>query len=338
MKENRNSNIELYRIIIMILIVAHHYLVHSGLVEEISNNFYSFKTIYLLTFGAWGKTGINCFILITGYFMSISSISLKKWLKLTGKIVFYNIVIYLLFVISGYEVFSLKIFIKTTMPIWNLSTGFTSCYLIFYLFIPFINLLILNMNEKQHINLLILCLSVYTIWGSLPFITVSMNYITWFMVVYLIGAYIRLYPKKIYTNYKLWSCLTIFFILLSIASIILLSKFNYGGLFFLADSNKIFAVLVSVSSFILFVNLPISYNKYINLIGGSTFGVLLIHTCCDSMLLWLWRDILKTPQMYTSSKLYIHSIISVICVFTTCVIIDLIRKKIGHYIFKKIGC
>ena len=33
-KKERNSNIELYRIIVMLLIVMHHYVVNSGLLDE----------------------------------------------------------------------------------------------------------------------------------------------------------------------------------------------------------------------------------------------------------------------------------------------------------------
>ena len=31
--KERNSNLELYRIIVMLLIVAHHYVVNSGLIQ-----------------------------------------------------------------------------------------------------------------------------------------------------------------------------------------------------------------------------------------------------------------------------------------------------------------
>ena len=36
-KEARNSNLELYRIIVMFFIVSHHYLVNSGLLPVIEN-------------------------------------------------------------------------------------------------------------------------------------------------------------------------------------------------------------------------------------------------------------------------------------------------------------
>ena len=68
----RDSNIELYRIISMLLIVAHYYVVNSGLTYgggPIYKDALSFPSLFLLVFGAWGKIGINCFVLITGYFM-----------------------------------------------------------------------------------------------------------------------------------------------------------------------------------------------------------------------------------------------------------------------------
>ena len=92
----RNSNLELFRIIVMLFIVAHHYVVNSGLTDlngPIGCDPVSAKSIFLLLFGAWGKTGINCFVLITGYFMCKSQITLKKFLKLLLQIMFYKVVI-----------------------------------------------------------------------------------------------------------------------------------------------------------------------------------------------------------------------------------------------------
>jgi peptidoglycan/LPS O-acetylase OafA/YrhL len=73
-KKLRNSNLELYRIISMMMIVAHHYVVNSGLTGEggpLLTDFTSGKSLFLSVFGAWGKTGINCFLMITGYYMCL---------------------------------------------------------------------------------------------------------------------------------------------------------------------------------------------------------------------------------------------------------------------------
>lgn len=79
MKEHRNSNIELFCIILMLVIIAHHYVVNSGIttcydVSDITPNM-----IFLQLFGFGGKIGINCFTLITGYFMVKSKWSLRKF-------------------------------------------------------------------------------------------------------------------------------------------------------------------------------------------------------------------------------------------------------------------
>ena len=37
-KKNRDSNIELLRIIMMIIIVGHHYIVNSGIMDVINSN------------------------------------------------------------------------------------------------------------------------------------------------------------------------------------------------------------------------------------------------------------------------------------------------------------
>lgn len=144
----RSSNIELYRIIVMLLIIAHHYVINSDLMDCINTSPFSRSSVFLLLFGMWGKIGINCFVLITGYFMCTSKISLKKILKLLLQVEFYNLTIYLIFFSVGYTDFEIKSFIKTLFPIGSITTGFTSCFLLFYLCIPFLNVLIGNISKK----------------------------------------------------------------------------------------------------------------------------------------------------------------------------------------------
>ena len=78
----RSSNLELYRVIVMLAIVAHHYVVNSGVLQLAYDAPMQANSLFALLFGAWGKAGINCFVLITGYFMCTSRITLKKFVKL----------------------------------------------------------------------------------------------------------------------------------------------------------------------------------------------------------------------------------------------------------------
>ena len=101
-KKLRDSNLELFRILTMLLIVAHHYVVNSGLTSPdgpIVANPLATDSIFLLLIGAWGKIGINCFVLITGYFMCKSEITATKFVKLLFEIMFYKIIIGLIFIL-----------------------------------------------------------------------------------------------------------------------------------------------------------------------------------------------------------------------------------------------
>ena len=79
---HRFTNLELYRIIVMLLIIAHHYVVNTGIMGLMEKDPLSMKSIFFYIFGMWGKTGINCFVLITGYFMCKSNIQVSQVQKL----------------------------------------------------------------------------------------------------------------------------------------------------------------------------------------------------------------------------------------------------------------
>lgn len=101
------------------------------------------------------------------------------------------------------------------------------------------------------------------------------------------------------------------------------------ALYFVADSNKFFAVVVAVNSFLWFKNLDIRYSKIINTLGAATFGVLLIHDNSDAMRTWLWRDMVDCVGHYTLPlwQLILYSVGSVIIIFILCSLIDIFRAK-----------
>lgn len=160
----RDSNIELFRIITMIAIIAHHYVVNSGLIADTGPIYadpLSWRSIFLFLFGAWGKTGINCFVLITGYFMCKSHITARKFVKLLFEVMFYQIVIQAIFIVLGYTPLSIPTIVKMTFPVTAIAQNFTGTYLVFFLCIPFLNILITNLQEQQHIYLLLLSGFIY---------------------------------------------------------------------------------------------------------------------------------------------------------------------------------
>ncbi len=339
----RNSNLELYRIIVMLLIVAHHYVVNSGVMHAMQENPTSLPSLYYYILGAWGKVGINCFVLITGYFMCTSSITLKKFLKLFTEVCFYLVAVNAIFFLSGYEALTLKNVWSDMQLLLDVSQCFTSCFIMFYLFIPFLNTLVHNMTRRQHLYLIVLCLSIFS--GIATFILghVAINYVVWFCILYFIASYLRMYQpmKQLHWGHLMGGAL-----FLSLASIIMIlfiaerTGYNLPQYHFISDSNKLLAVLLSVCSFMYFKDLRIPQSKVINRIAQSCFGVLLIHANSDAMRQWLWKDILNVEGQYRSDNYVWYSLLSVLSIYIICTMIDQLRiicieKPLFNYMDKR---
>ncbi|MBO4367599.1 MAG: acyltransferase [Clostridia bacterium] len=331
-ERKRDSNLEVYRIITMLLIIAHHYVGNSGLLSDqaVYSAPLSFKSLFLLFFGAWGKMGINCFVLITGYFMCQSRITARKFIKLLGEVIFYRVVIYLIFTLSGYTQFSITSFMIMFIPVTKIEHNFTPCFLVFYLCIPFLNALVHHLTEKQHIRLICLSAFLYIILGTIH--KVAMNYVSWFAVLFFIASYIRMYPKQCFSNGKLWALLTLGSITTATISVVIGAKLGVVGnlqmyYYFVSDSNALLAVMTGISSFMLFKNLKIPHSKFINTVAASTFGVLCIHAGGDTMRQWLWHDLLNNVGFYNSPYLLLHAFGSVLGIFIVCTFIDILRVR-----------
>ena len=182
---------------------------------------------------------------------------------------------------------------------------------------------------------MVLFLSVYSVFGNIFPQKLRMNYITWFFVIYLIGSYIRLYPNKVFESKKISTIATTISISFSIATIFICLYLGKktgekNAYYYISDSNKILAVITSVSLFLTFKNMSIRYNKTINKIAESIFGVLLIHANSDPMRKFLWGTLLhnKEIKFFKPYEIILHSILCVLLIFTICSLIDQIRIKL----------
>lgn len=334
--KGRSSNLELYRIIVMLFIVAHHYVVNSGLMSVMSENMLSANTIFYSLFGAWGKTGINCFVLITGFFMCKSEITLRKFLKLFLWVITYIIVFLIIFLMCDYKPFGVLSMLYEAIPLKNITNGFVSCFIVFYLCIPFLNILLNNIGKKQHLWLIILLLFIYTVHGSVPkLMSINMNYVSWFSVLYFIAAFLRFYPIKEHDT-KFWGYAALISFGLSSAGILALNylqtkigiKADVDYSYMLVqDSNTFLALINGITSFMWFKSMKIRNSKHINTIAASAFGVLLIHANSNTMRQWLWKDTVDCIGHFDTPYYWLYAIGCVLAIYAICTIIDFIRIK-----------
>lgn len=328
----RSSNLELYRIIVMFLILCGHYVFNSNLLHEFWGSFSIYSLFYSI-FGMWGKVGINCFVMISGYFMCQSRITLRKFLKLYLEVVFYSLVIYCMFVITGRSSFTLQgLFLQLT-PFWKIeSDSFVSAYIIWWLFIPFLNIIVHGMQRKQHLLLIGLCVIVFTIYPLLPFTRIAINPLCWFSTLYLIASYLKIYPKTIFKgdSARFWGGMTILLMVLAVLGMALslygASKWEWqiNPYWLVMDYNAPLALLIGVSSFICFKSMKLRHSSFINIVASTTFGILLIHARSDEMRQWLWNEVVGSAAHY--SRLW-YAFIACVCVYSLCSIIDWLRIK-----------
>ncbi len=346
-KKVHDSNIELFRVFLMLMIVAHHYVVNSGFTSLFDYSNITGNMIFLQFLGWGGKTGINCFLLITGFFM-YTQFRFKKLLKLYLEVKFYCVIFYFIFLFTEYRTFSAGYFVFKVLfgVIGNLNGDFTGGFFALFLIFPFLNILINKMNKYQHMTLIGVLLVIYTI-SSTFFLNQNFEYLGWYLTVYLIGAFVGRYPCKMFENKKIWTWLSAAGLGLAWLSILaedfIGMRFEQNGFnkwdFMFAGENKLLAIICGFCFFMLFKNIKIKRNKLINTVASSTFGVLLIHANSNEMRQFLWKDLLKNTTYYSSKYLVLHAAASIIEVYIICVLIDMIRinlleKPLFHFIDK----
>lgn len=335
--ELRSSNLELLRILSMLAIIAHHYVVNSGITEQYDYVHVTQNMIFLQFWGMWGKTAINSFILISGYFMCTKALTIKRYLKVFLETIFYKYLIFIVLLIAGYEQITAVRLFNLLFGYFRYANGggnFTSSFLMFYLFVPFYNLLIERMKRGQHAALCALLFFWYTICGTFFLNGSVFGEVTWFMVLYFIAAYVRLYPCRWTESWKFALILLLASLVLAYASVVTVDfvgvKLGFHSTYYMvADCHKFLAFTTSLAAFILFKNWKMPYSRLINSAAATAFGVLCIHASSDAMRTWLWKDFLKVPTYYTAPlpQLVMHAALSVVGIYVICSLIDCLRIR-----------
>lgn len=339
LQRQRSSNFELLRIIAMLAIIAHHYVVNSTVTKSfIYDGSPTTQQYFLEIWGMWGKTGINAFILISGYFMCCMRLTIRRYTKLLIQILFYSFTIMLIFALCDYQPITTKMVVTKVVGIFaSINNSFTASFMAFYAFVPFYNKLIGILTQKQLLSLVGGLLLVMTICSTF-FLARTMNEPVWYMTLYFVAAYIKLYPNKYFDSIKLSSAtLVVSIITAIIACLYFVYLANHTGRYgfalykwhLVSDSNKALAFTIGLSAFLTAKNLHIKHNKIINSLASGCFGVLLIHASSDTMRRWLWQDVCNVPEMFRGdlTTLIVQAIAAPIIIFLVCSFIDHYYKK-----------
>ncbi|MCO4635032.1 hypothetical protein Si037_01640 [Streptococcus infantarius subsp. infantarius] len=325
----RNSNIELLRIISMLLIVSHHFSVHGDF--DSLDSITMFNKVWLQFIQLGGKIGVNIFVIISGYFLIQSSKNkLSKVLKLWVQLLFYSFIIYLIFVIVGDATISIKELIKNIFPVIFTKWWFASTYFILYLLTPYLNKLLTSFSKNEYQNFLML---LTFLWCIIPTFTTNLfqsNPLIWFVYLYALAGYIRLYG--LFDNIKAKTCILIAIVIyiLTFLSAVIFDILGLKVNFFLEHATYFFEMqklpilIISILLFLGFLKIDIGSNRVINIVASATFGVYLIHDN-NYVRVFLWENLFKNASFARSDYLILYSILVIILVYIVCTLIELMR-------------
>lgn len=318
----RSSNIEALRVVCILSVVAFHYFCFADPTWQFDQNLCLPRGWIEVACGIWGKVAINCFVIISSWFLCTKQLQMTRWIKLFLPIVSYKLLIDLVCILCGIE--------------WSMGFQFfdfsgkyfVGSFMAFMLLIPALRLALTELPRQIH-ALIVVIVFLYSVGVTLRIFgdSYSCNYVCWFTCLFVITSWFRYYPARWQNNRSLCLICAIILYLVGIVSVIVmicLEPFigHHSPLWFLCDANKLLAALLGFSLFFLFLNLPIGSCRWINTLASTTFGVLLIHAGVLAKPIWI--TLLHVDRHSTP----IGAILSILFVYLTCVAVEMFRQRL----------
>ena len=319
--KQRRSNLELLRIVAMLMIIAFHIYWHcvSGQLtdpdsmERMGNGLFSvplfYKKLLLLTvFSSFGRAANVVFMTLTGYFMVAKGREIRL-IPIAKKLLLEQGYAAVLLLITSLLVFRRNPDSCTTLTEINLFNSM-SWYVGYYFLVMLLARLFLNrylekLERKQYRLFLfaLLCITQFKwIIKLLNGVTGNLVILVTGVFLYSLGGYIRRYQP--FARVRTWA---IFGVIAGIYALLFLS--TYAGVqdriqdYYREAStdpfiqyipnvgdNSIVAILLGLSLFELFRRIKMPCCRGINYLGGATFMIYLFHDNSFFYSLWDKQD------------------------------------------------
>lgn len=342
MQQLRNSNIELLRIVSMLMVVVLHFN-NNGANTGIVN-----MPEVLTERLTWGflveslcLVAVNCFVLISGYF----SIKLKvrSLLKFYLQCFIIGLFSYLFYIgLSGgfstwqsaEGLFTMKILIERLLAFTHNGWWFVVSYVGLMLLSPLLNSAVDNMTRKRFLHSLILfsIVILYLGWYQKVEVTNYGNSLISFIWIYLLGRYIGKHVQIESIRKYRWLWLAGYLIsALALFGMIMLRYHFSIEMHYPLDYNNPFVVVAAMM--LLFFFLSFSFrSKVINGIASSVFAAYLIQESCYFGHEWLYPQ-MREMFVHVSDGWRILALLGISIVFMLlCVLVDKILGILSQWI------
>ena len=308
--------------------------------DQASNDF---SNVILSIFQYAGAIGNAIFFISSAWFLLDSEKSNKKKLLQIILDAFTISVIFLIVIgfTYGFNNIPKKTIIKQFIPIYFSNNWYITFYLLFCLLVPFINLVIKNINKRKHLIISIVFFIGYLVVGALVAFPFYSKIILW-TGIYIIVAYFKLYGKNFCNNTKINLVMVIVCLLLNALYVI---ASNYLGLKISFFSNKLLKFwqnesfvnfLIGFGLFNLFAKLQFK-SKFVNYISSLTLFIYIIH---DNYLFRAYIRPLIWKWIYSTlgyNLVVVWALLLVLVLFVSSIILSIIYKETIRRLITKIS-
>lgn len=263
--KQRNSSIELLRLLCMMAIIGHH-IITNVLSINFQYPIYTFVDTIL-------HVAVVVFVLISGYFGI--HFKLKKLLSLEAQLIYYSVLAALIAFFVLHSI-GLKDLIKSFFPVSLHIYWFMSAYMELYLASPFLNKVIDGASNRQYVYLLAVLGISYIFLFDGDLYNAGTN-LTGFSFLYILGRYLRnssFLERPI--KYTLYFLVCYFIVVFAISSFLASNSLFAHFINQFYKYNGIGIILFAIAILHVFVNWRF-YNAWINRFASSALSIYLIH-------------------------------------------------------------
>ena len=344
-EKRRIASIELLRILSMLMVVTLHYISKTGALalpgEEMTPVRYmgGFLESFCIV-------AVNVYVLISGYFLSAVPFKVSRGVRLLAQVLFYTLLIPPVLRAAGLPIYGQGVWKAAAyfLPVSTEHYWFVSAYILMFVFSPLLNAAVEKLQRKALRTVLLLLLFFTCLLKSISpvqLVTDRMGYdFGWFLVLYLLAAYIRKYglrrledPKRaafVYIGsslgvYGLHICLHMVNEKTGALSYYATVPFHYNSLLCLTGALGFFS---------LFRCLRLRENGFAaafsRAVAPHAFGVYLIHEQIDIRDRWvIWMQTLTgNVQQESPLRFLLQALVTAVIVFTCCALIDCVRSRL----------
>ena len=287
-QKDRNSSIELLKIVGIFAIVVSH--ITQTLTPKNGANYAinishasSNPTVLALSLLRYlGVFGNSIFFFCTAWFLLNSKGSnCKKWLSMIANAWLISIIILAVSIMTSADLNKEMLF-KSVFPTTLESNWYLTCYVIFYAIHPFLNLIIRNITQKQHLRIAISLAVTYLGMTALKSDLLFCTKLTIWIAIYFVISYLKLYAPKFIDKKKTNVTLCV---IGTVGTVGLLLLTNLAGQHFGFASDKLQHWAINNNPFILMFTFGIFNlvrqktftSRAINYIASTSLWIYLIH-------------------------------------------------------------